>query len=144
MRRGSEEYLDSEKYQITVRDWHAPGNIRADVAQLNRIRREHPALQRLDNLRFLQSELEPVLAYWKGAPGDDLIVVVNTDPHHAHETFVHVPVDEIGLGHHQPYQVIDLLTGERYSWQGARNFVRLDPGDKVGHVLRIVRSDAEA
>ncbi len=144
VRRGSEEYLDSEKYELKLRDWQAPGNIRADVARVNRIRREHPALQRLDNLRFLQTEAEPVLAYWKGAPGDDLIVVVNTDPHHTHETFVHVPVDELGLGHHQPYQVVDLLTGERYAWAGARNFVRLDPSDKVGHVLRIVRSDAEA
>ncbi len=144
VRRGSEEYLDSEKYEIKVRDWHAPGNIRADVARVNRVRREHPALQRLDNLRFLHTEYEPVLAYLKSAPNDDLIVVVNTDPHHAHETFVHVPVDELGLGQHQPYQVVDLLTDERYVWHGTRNFVRLDPSDKVGHVLRVVRSDAEA
>lgn len=144
VRRGSEEYLDSEKYEIKVRDWHAPGNIRADVARVNRVRREHPALQRLDNLRFLHTEYEPVLAYLKRAPDDDLIVVVNTDPHHAHETFVHVPVDDLGLGQHQPFQVVDLLTDERYVWHGSRNFVRLDPSDKVGHVLRVVRSDAEA
>ena len=77
-------------------------------------------------------------------PGDDLIVVVNTDPHAAHETHVQVPVDELGLGQHQPYQVVDLLTNERYTWQGPRNFVRLDPSDKVGHVLRVVGRDAEA
>ena len=144
VRRGSEEYLDSEKYELKHRDFSAPGNIRADVTRLNRIRREHPALQRLDNLRFLETENELVLAYLKRWPGDDLIVVVNTDPHAAHETHVQVPVDELGLGQHQPYQVVDLLTNERYTWQGPRNFVRLDPSDKVGHVLRVVGRDAEA
>lgn len=144
VRRGSEEYLDSEKYEIKVRDWSAPGNIRADVAKLNRIRREHPALQRLDNLRFLHTEYEPVLAYLKRSASEDLIVIVNTDPHHGHETFVHVPVDELGLGEHQPYQVVDLLSDERYVWHGSRNYVKLDPAEKIGHLLRIVRSEAEA
>ena len=144
VRSGSEEYLDSEKYEVKVRDWQAPGNIRADVARLNRIRRDHPALQRLDNLRFLHTESDPVLAYLKRSPSEDLIVVVNTDPYNTHETWVHVPVDELGLGEHQPYQVVDLLTDERYTWHGSRNYVRLDPGDKVGHLLRVVRSEAEA
>ncbi|MFO0567815.1 MAG: hypothetical protein U0263_19300 [Polyangiaceae bacterium] len=144
VRRGSEEYLDSEKYQLKARDYHAPGNIRHDILRLNRVRREHAALQKLSNLRFLQTEYEPVLAYWKSAPGDDLIVIVNTDPHHCHETHVMVPVEELGLGEHQAYTVHDLLTDERYVWHGSRNYVKLDPADKVGHVLRVVRSEAEA
>ena len=143
LRRGSEEYLHSEKYEIRVRDWHAPGNIRSDVALLNRIRRDNPALQRLDNLRFLQSDYEPVLAYWKSAPGNELIVVVNTDPHAAHETIVHVPIGELGIGESQPYWMHDLLTGDRYEWRGVRNYVRLDPAHRVGHVLRVIGSEAE-
>ncbi|MBK7578597.1 MAG: alpha-1,4-glucan--maltose-1-phosphate maltosyltransferase [Myxococcales bacterium] len=144
VRRGSEEYLDSEKYEIRQRDWQAPGNIRADITRINRIRREHPALQRLANLSFLPSENEAVLAYLKRDPTEDLIIVVTTDPHKVHESFVEVPVDELGLGEHLPYTVVDLLTDERYEWHGSRNYVKLDPAEKVGHVLRIVRSDAEA
>jgi len=143
LRRGSEEYLHSEKYEIRVRDWHAPGNIRSDVALLNRIRRENPALHRLDNIRFLPSDYEPVLAYWKSAPGNDLIIVVNTDPHAAHETMVQVPLSELGIGEAEPFWVQDLLTGERYEWRGVRNYVRLDPAHKVGHVFRVIRSEAE-
>jgi len=143
VRRGSEEYLSSEKYEIRVRDWHAPGNIRSDIALINRIRRDNPALQRLDNLRFVHSEYEPVLAYLKRAPGNDLLVVVNTDPHAAHDSMIHVPVDELGIGEDQPYWVHDLLTGERYEWRGVRNYVRLDPEHKVAHVFRIIRSEAE-
>jgi starch synthase (maltosyl-transferring) len=143
VRRGSEEYLDSEKYQIKQRDWHAEGNIRSDIALLNRIRRDNPALRKLGNLRFLHSELEQVLAYWKRAPGNDLIVVVNTDPHGMHETMIHVPVSELGIGEGQEYVVEDLLSGERYTWRGVRNYVRLDPAVRVGHVLRVLRSDAE-
>jgi starch synthase (maltosyl-transferring) len=127
VRPGSEEYLDSEKYEVRVRDWHAPGNIRADVKLINRIRREQAALQRLSNLRFLPSENERILAYAK----DNLWIVVNLDPHHTQESMIHVP----GSGH---YLVEDLLTGESYPWHGSRNYVRLDPAEKVGHVFRVV------
>src|SRR5678815_2137452 len=74
---GSEEYLDSEKYEIRVRDWDAPGNIKNDITTINRIRRENPALHMLGNLQFLQTESEHILAYRKSAPGNELIVVVN-------------------------------------------------------------------
>lgn len=128
VRAGSEEYLDSEKYEIRQRDWNAPGNIRADVKLLNQLRRRHPALQRMGNLEFLQSENPAVLAYRR----DDLWIVVNLDPHHAQESIVHVPAEN-------GYTVEDLLTGEIYPWNGSRNYVRLDPAHKVGHVLRVVR-----
>jgi starch synthase (maltosyl-transferring) len=137
LRPGSEEYLDSEKYQIKVRDWDAPGNIRSDVAKLNKIRREHPALQKLDNLRFLPTYHERVLAYAKTARHDELIVVVNLDPYQAHECQVHVPSGDLGIG--DQFQVEDLLSGERYTWHGGPNYVRLDPNHRVGHVFRIVR-----
>jgi starch synthase (maltosyl-transferring) len=137
LRPGSEEYLDSEKYQIRVRRWDAPGNIRADITRLNQIRRENPALQKLDNLRFLDTAHDRILAYAKTARQGDLIVVVNLDPFQAHECQVHVPSGDLGLGDH--FQVEDLLSGERYAWRGGPNYVRLDPHHRVGHVLRIVR-----
>jgi len=139
VRPGSEEYLDSEKYEIRVRDWNAPGNINQDVARLNRIRRENPALQRLDNLTFVPTDYENILAYLKSAPGNDLIVIVNLDPHTVHETKVHLPLSQLGLVEGQVFEVEDLLTGIRYTWSGSTNYVRLDPHERVGHVLRIVR-----
>jgi starch synthase (maltosyl-transferring) len=138
LRRGSEEYLDSEKYQIRVRDWQEPGNIRDDIANINRIRRENIALRSLANLKFLESSNENILCYWKSAPGNELLIAVNLDPHRLQEAMVHVPVMELGLAEDQPFGVEDLLTGERYAWRGSSNYVRLDPTERVGHVLRVI------
>ena len=134
---GSEEYIDSEKYQISVRNWDAPGNIKADIALLNRLRRENLALRKLDNLKFMASEEPNILAYHKSAPGNDLLVVVNLNPFSMHETMVSVPLRDLGIHEHRPFEVLDLLTGESYVWRGAKNYVKLDPRDKVGHVLRV-------
>jgi starch synthase (maltosyl-transferring) len=141
VRPGSEEYLDSEKYQIRVRDWNAAGNLNADIAALNAIRKSNAALQRMDNLAFRPSENENVLFFTKTAPGwrNDLLVIVNLDPLRAQETVVTVPLAELGLDADTPYIVEDLLTGARYSWRGARNYVRLDPLLQPGHILRLQR-----
>jgi starch synthase (maltosyl-transferring) len=141
LRFGSEEYLDSEKYQVRVRDWDAPGNIAADVRLVNRIRRENPALQRATNLSFHTSENDTILFYRRAAPpgGRDLLVAVNLDPHHVQETMVYVPLDALGISSHETFGVHDLLSGERYQWSGVRNYVRLDPAARVAHVLRIER-----
>lgn len=136
---GSEEYLDSEKYEIRVRDWNAPGNIKQDISKLNRIRREEPALHELTNLSFLNTDHSGIVAYKKSVAGNDLIVVVNLDPHAMHETMVEVPIDELGLQPGEPYEMSDLLTGARYTWRGAKNYVRLDPVERVGHVFRFSR-----
>jgi len=134
---GSEEYIDSEKYQISVRDWAAPGNIKADIARLNRLRHENAALQKLANLKFFPSDEPNIIAYHKSAPGNDLLVIVNLNPYSTHETMVTVPLKDLRLGEDQPFEVEDLLTNERYVWRGRRNYVRLDPRDKVGHLLRV-------
>ncbi len=144
VRPGSEEYLNSEKYEIRTRNWSARGNLNDEIARLNRIRRDHPALQRLTNLTFCESENPDVLFYRKHAPDDELFVAVNLDPHHPQATMVHVPLDALGLGQDTPYLVEDLLTGARYTWRGARNFVRLDPAQQVAHVLRVVRPPASS
>ena len=136
---GSEEYLDSEKYEIRVRDWNAPGNIKQDISKLNRIRREERALHELTNLSFLQTDYDKILAFKKSAPGNDLIVVVNLDPHAMHETMITVPIEQLGIGPDEAYEMSDLLTGARYTWRGAKNYVKLDPIERVGHVFRVAR-----
>jgi starch synthase (maltosyl-transferring) len=143
LREGSEEYLNSEKYEIRVRDWSAPGNLNDEITAINRIRREKRALQLHTNLSFHHSENDQTLFYVKRAGdfggSDDILVIVNLDPHHVHETTVHVPLDLLGLDPASPYVVEDLLTGARYSWRGETNYVRLDPSVQVAHVLRLVR-----
>ncbi len=141
VRPGSEEYFDSEKYQLRQRDYTAAGNLDPDIRRLNAIRRAQPALQRADNLQFQLSENPEVLWFTKRAPdgADDLLIAVNLDPHTAQTTMVHTPPDLLGLDPQQPYDVEDLLTGARYTWRGARNYIRLDPAIEPGHVFRIVR-----
>jgi starch synthase (maltosyl-transferring) len=79
------------------------------------------------------------LAYRKYAPGNELLVVVNLDPHAAHETMIDVPLGAYGIGQNEAYDVTDLLTGTRYTWRGPRNYVRLDPTERVAHLFRISR-----
>ncbi len=112
-----------------------------DIATINRIRRENPALQQLRNIAFHASENDAILFFHKWANGrdNDLLVAVNVDPFHARETMAHVPVGALEFGPDAEYQVEDLLTGARYTWRGARNYVRLDPAEQVAHVLRVVR-----
>jgi starch synthase (maltosyl-transferring) len=135
---GSEEYLHSEKYELRPRDWDAPGNLDSDLAALNRIRRENRALQLQDNLTFLVSETPEILFYRKSAPGSELLIAVNTDPLRLQHGFVHVPLEALGLDPGEPYEVEDLLTGERFRWRGPRNYLRLEPAERVGHVFRPV------
>ena len=127
---GSEEYADSEKYELRRRSLDGP--LLPLVAALNEIRREHPALQRLDNVSFLETENEALIAYAKTAPEETLIVVVNLDPAEVQEGVVIVPS---GLGLAPSYEVVDLLGGARFSWRLGRNFVRLDPAERAAHLL---------
>ncbi len=143
VRPGSEEYLDSEKYEIRVRDFDAPGNLNEEMRRLNQIRRENRALQLYDNLRFHHADNGAILFYRKSFFMNDLLIVVNCDPHNPQEAMVTVPLAELGLPEHATYVVEDLLTGARYTWHGARNYVRLDPQIQPGHLLRLVRPEGE-
>jgi starch synthase (maltosyl-transferring) len=90
-------------------------------------------------LSFLNTDYDAILAYRKSSFGNDLIIVVNLDPHSVHETMVEVPIADLGIGPNDPYEMSDLLTGARYTWRGAKNYVRLDPAERVGHVFKISR-----
>jgi len=139
VKAGSEEYLDSEKYEIRVRDWNAPGNIKQDVSKLNRIRTENAALHELTNFEAVHTDFDGIFAYRKYAPGNELLVIVNLDPHQAHETMIDVPLAAMGIDANEAYEVNDLLTGARYTWRGARNYVKLDPSERVAHLFRVTR-----
>ncbi len=148
VRPGSEEYLDSEKYQLRPRDWAAAEAEGASLApylgHLNRIRREHPALQWLRNLRLHRTESDDVLAFSKrrvlpDGSDDTVLVVVNLDPHGARETVVELDMPALGLEWDESFAVHDLLTGGTWLW-GARNYVRLDPFVEPAHVLAVRRN----
>jgi starch synthase (maltosyl-transferring) len=131
---GSEEYMDSEKYEVKQRRLDGP--MLPFIARMNAIRRDHPALQRLDNLTFLDTENDALLAFAKHWEGQTLIAVINVDPHHAQEGVTTVPYE---LGLPPAFEVEDLLSGEAFDWRLGRNYVRLDPHFRVGHVF-VVRS----
>ncbi|MEW2626443.1 alpha-glucosidase C-terminal domain-containing protein, partial [Streptomyces sp. NPDC048106] len=132
----------SEKYQLRPRDWESAARegrtIAPLITRLNTVRREHPALQRLRNLRFHQTDNDAVLAYSKSTGTDTVIVVVNLDPHHAQEATVELDMPRLGLDWHADLSVHDELTGETYRW-GRTNFVRLTPGRTPAHVLHVQR-----
>ena len=138
---GREEYLDSEKYQLKERDWDAPGNIKALITQLNRIRRENRALHFYDNLRFHPVDNEALLFYSKLTPARDsiILVIVNLDPVQTQTGFVEVPVEQFGDFGGDSYEVHDLLTDVRYVWHGKRNYVALHPGVQPAHIFRVRR-----
>jgi starch synthase (maltosyl-transferring) len=138
---GREEYLDSEKYEIKVRDWNAAGNIKDFIARVNLARRENPVLHRFANLRFLDIDDDELIAYvkWDSQGGDPVIVVINLDPFAAHEGMLHVPADTVGMAAGDPYDAHDLLTGDRYAWE-EWNYVRLDPAaGEPAHLVRLQR-----
>jgi starch synthase (maltosyl-transferring) len=127
---GKEEYLDSEKYELKAWDWDRPGNIRGLIRRLNEIRKQNRALQEYDNLRFYPAENENILFYGKMTPdrASLIFVAVNLDPFSAHEGMLHFPLPDMGIGWHDPWEVEELLTGERHFWHGGSHWIRLDPG----------------
>ena len=137
---GSEEYLDSEKYQIRLRDWDsaaAEGRTLAPyITRLNRLRRAHPALQLLRNVTVHATDDDAVLAYSKIAGDDVVIVVANLDPHGTRETMLHLDLPALGLDWGDSFIAHDEITGEEWSW-GAHNYVRLDPGYEPVHIISV-------
>jgi starch synthase (maltosyl-transferring) len=140
---GGEEYMDSEKYEVKVRDWAAADKLQITLApfitKLNEIRRNHSALTRLRNLVFHPSDNDLIIAYSK-REGDDLILVtVNLDPSAAQETTVHWDMKALGIENSQ-FKVTDLIDGATYEWD-PHSFVRLDPNRPVGKVAHIMVVD---
>ncbi|MFI1394840.1 maltotransferase domain-containing protein [Streptomyces sp. NPDC020681] len=145
LRDGSEEYLNSEKYQLRPRDWESAERegrtIAPLITSLNRIRRRHPALQQLRDIHFHPVDNDQVIAYSKSAKGasgsntgDTVIVIANLDPHHTQEATVSLDMPQLGLDWHETVPVRDELTGETYHW-GRSTYVRLEPGVTPAHIV---------
>nr|WP_299242268.1 alpha-1,4-glucan--maltose-1-phosphate maltosyltransferase [uncultured Halomonas sp.] len=136
---GKEEYLDSEKYEIRPRDYAAPGNIIYEIAQLNRIRRENPALQTHLGIAFYSVDNERLLYFGKRDEerGNFVLVAVNLDPFDVQEGRFELPLWELGLPDEATLRVEDLMTGQRFAWQGKQQWMRLDPAHLPFAIWRI-------
>jgi starch synthase (maltosyl-transferring) len=132
VREGSEEYLNSEKYELKQRALDGP--LLPLIAQLNHARREHPALQEFSNITFLDTANDALIAYAKRSGADVVICVVNLDPHQPQQGVTVIPAS---LGVAPTFTVHDLLTDERYQWRIGANYVALEPGARQAHVLQV-------
>ena len=135
---GSEEYLDSEKYQLRHWDRARPGSLAPLIAQLNQVRHAHVALQSDWSLAFHATDNEQLLAYSKRSGGDRVLVVVNLDADNVQSGWVDVDAAALGLDPGAGFAVRDALSKATYTWRGGRNFVRLDPAAAPAHVFSVV------
>ncbi|MFW9093937.1 maltotransferase domain-containing protein [Corynebacterium striatum] len=146
---GSEEYLDSEKYELRPRDFQVAlkkgASLEPYIRLLNLIRRENPALQQLRNLKFHNADNENIIAYSKADPatGNVVLAVVNLDPRNAQEATVTVDMEAIGRADGDVYTVHDAITGAAYNWSN-HNFVRLEPMRDVAHVFVLPQADSHS
>ena len=138
---GTEEYLHSEKYEYKVWDWDRPGHIKDDIAKLNRIRRDNPALHRLTNLRFYPADDAQVLFYGKMTEdgANRIFVAVTLDPVSPREATVEFPLSAMGIAEGETFTAVELFTGMEHRWQGARQRLRLDPHVNPATIFRIER-----
>ena len=144
-----EEYSDNEKYEVRSWNWHDPHSLQPLIKRVNRIRRENRALQFMRTLRFVPTNNPHILAYYKEAPRDPdapagtppnlVLCTVNLDPYNTQAGWLTLPLDEWGMSHDRPFEVHDLLGGERYTWHGAGAYVELAPHTLPAHIFRIER-----
>jgi len=136
---GSEEYLDSEKYEVKRWDLGRADSLSELIARLNRVRHDHPALQRDWSLRFHDIANPQLLVYSKREQDDVIIVAVNLDFLHPQSGFVELDLESLGLAPHETFEVRDLLSGGRYAWSGPRNYIELNPHQLPAHLFKVVR-----
>jgi starch synthase (maltosyl-transferring) len=139
-RPGSGEYIDNEKYEL--KDWpiDRPDSLRHLLKRINRIRNHHPALHDNRRLVFHRSDNPNLLAYSKtsGDGSDRVLVVVNVDWHNTHAGHLELDLDALGVDPYRPFEVHDLISDARYSWQGHRNYVCLSPDPLPCHVFHVL------
>ncbi|GAA4329674.1 alpha-1,4-glucan--maltose-1-phosphate maltosyltransferase [Variovorax defluvii] len=139
--QGSEEYLDSEKYQLRHWNHDDPESLAPFIARVNRIRRDNPALQWDRDLRFFPIDNDQLIAYAKRSPdgANVILCVVNLDPHNVHSGWLELDLDHLGCAPGHSFQVHDLLSNQRFLWQGGRQFIHLDPHSVPAHVFLVRR-----
>jgi starch synthase (maltosyl-transferring) len=135
---GSEEYLDSEKYEI--KQWgNTDDDLTEMIALVNRVRRENPALQQNATLTFHETTNDEILCYSKSSGDNVVLTVVNVDPHNPQSGYIELDLNALNLDANRPFQVHELLSGARYTWHGPRNYVQLNPMVVPAHIFRIRR-----
>ncbi len=136
---GSEEYLDSEKYQLRHWNHDEPSSLAPFIGRVNSIRQANPALQADRSLRFLPIDNDQLIAYAKSSDdGQNVVVtVVNIDPHNVQSGWLDLDAQMWGLEASQPFQMHDLLSSQRFLWQGSRHFIRLDPQGVPAHIFQL-------
>lgn len=141
LRWGSEEYLDAEKYEIREWDRERVDSLRSLITRVNQVRRENPALRSNEGLTFHHVDNEQIIAYTKATEdlSNIILAVVNLDPHHTQSGWLELPLEQLGIDAHQPFQVHDLLDDGRYIWNGPRNYVELNPHKLPAHIFRVRR-----
>jgi starch synthase (maltosyl-transferring) len=138
---GTEEYLNSEKYELKHWDLKAERSLEPLITRVNQIRRENPALHTNERLRFHPVDNDHLLVFSKTTESGDntIVVVVNVDPFHRHHGWVELPLADWALEADRPYQMHDLVTDARYLWRGPKNYVELDPHYLPAHIFRLRR-----
>jgi starch synthase (maltosyl-transferring) len=136
--KGSEEYLNSEKYEIKNRNLHDPSSLRPFISRVNAIRKENPALQSNERLEFHEVDNDQIICYSKRTADNKnlILTIVNLDYRWPQSGFVELPLKELGIDVRHPYRMVDLLTGAKFDWQGSRNYVELRPHEVPAHILR--------
>jgi len=138
---GSEEYLDSEKYEVKQWDIERADSLKEFIGLVNHIRRENPALHSDGSLHFHATDHDQLMCYSKSTPDGSnvILVVINLSPYHTHSGWVQLDLDSLRLDPDRPFQVQDLLTNAFYRWNGPRNYIELNPLSAPAHVFRIRR-----
>ena len=138
LHEGSEEYLNSEKYELRPRDFTGKPNLNSYIKRINEIRNKHRALTELTNLRFHHVDKDNMMAFSKSAEGhESILCVVNLNPFHWEEGTVALDLGALGLSHDEPFEVHDLLSDTTYVWRGPHNYIRLDPHQEPAHIFEI-------
>ncbi|MEX2188841.1 MAG: alpha-1,4-glucan--maltose-1-phosphate maltosyltransferase [Pirellulales bacterium] len=137
----SEEYLESEKYQVHYHDIDRPDSLKDFVARVNQIRRQHAVLRTIDNVQFHPVDNDQLICFTKSSAdkSECLLIVVNLDPHHVQSGWIDLPLEDLDVDDARPYQVHDLLSDARYLWNGRKNFVQLDPQVVPAHIFQVRR-----
>jgi len=136
---GTEEYQDSEKYEIRHWDWDRPGNIRDYITRINQIRRDNPALQSFTNLKFYKTDNDHILFYTKMTQDQHniLLFVINMDPYHSQEARLTIPLEEFGIQETASYQLHELIQAYRHEVVGPEYIISLDPNNEPAAIFAV-------
>jgi len=138
---GKEEYINSEKYQFKVWDWDREGNIKLFIKAINKIRKENPCLHYNKNLRFIDTDNDNILAYFKATPDmtNIIVVVANLDSYSTNDSTIFVPNKEWNIEDNEHYTVTDLLSGQTFIWKNSKNYVKLSSSEEPVHIFKVTK-----